>query len=320
MVLVLSEERDESTSQVIDWLVSLGKSFFRINQEDNIEILLLDTSNFIILVNKSHEISSQQVNGFWYRRGFFSYPKTKKDFELSDFKLNRDIHSHLALEWEALHFMLHKILEKRQILGGFSNSHLNKIHQLDVANNFEINTPSTLVTTQKGRVNQFIDKHKIIITKSINYALTLNIDGKNYMTYTEKVDERSLKAMPDTFYASLFQEYIEKKYEIRAFYLAGIFYSMAIFSQSNSKTEIDFRKYDQKLPNRCVPFKIPIEVEAKLRRLIQFYKLDTCSVDLIFSHDFKFYFLEINPVGQFGMVSYPCNYFLERKIADFFLQ
>ena len=27
-------------------------------------------------------------------------------------------------------------------------------------------------------------------------------------------------------------------------------------------------------------------------------------------------FLEINPVGQFGMVSSPCNYYLEKKVAS----
>jgi hypothetical protein len=27
-------------------------------------------------------------------------------------------------------------------------------------------------------------------------------------------------------------------------------------------------------------------------------------------------FLEINPVGQFGMVSHPCNYYLEKRIAQ----
>jgi D-alanine-D-alanine ligase-like ATP-grasp enzyme len=43
--------------------------------------------------------------------------------------------------------------------------------------------------------------------------------------------------------------------------------------------------------------------------------LDCGSIDLIYSTDEKYYFLEVNPVGQFGMVSYPCNYQLEKKIA-----
>ncbi len=48
--------------------------------------------------------------------------------------------------------------------------------------------------------------------------------------------------------------------------------------------------------------------------------LDTGSIVLIKSKDDQWYFLEVNPVGQFGMVSYPCNYYLERKIAEYLVQ
>ena len=30
-------------------------------------------------------------------------------------------------------------------------------------------------------------------------------------------------------------------------------------------------------------------------------------------------FLEVNPVGQFGMVSLPCNYQLEKRIAQYLI-
>jgi glutathione synthase/RimK-type ligase-like ATP-grasp enzyme len=47
-------------------------------------------------------------------------------------------------------------------------------------------------------------------------------------------------------------------------------------------------------------------------------KLNTGSVDLIFSEeDNKYYFLEVNPMGQFGMVSKPCNYYLEKEMAQY---
>jgi hypothetical protein len=39
------------------------------------------------------------------------------------------------------------------------------------------------------------------------------------------------------------------------------------------------------------------------------------SLDLIYSIDNEFVFLEVNPVGQFGMVSKPCNYNLEKILA-----
>jgi len=45
--------------------------------------------------------------------------------------------------------------------------------------------------------------------------------------------------------------------------------------------------------------------------------LDNGSIDIIVDNNGKYYFLEINPVGQFGMVSIPCNYYLEKKIANY---
>lgn len=87
---------------------------------------------------------------------------------------------------------------------------------------------------------------------------------------------------------------------------------MAILSQSDEKTKIDFRKYNEEKPNRNVPFKLPDDIDQKIKQLFKYLDLNTGSVDLIVDHQENFYFLEINPVGQFGMVSYPCNYFLEK--------
>ncbi|WP_447951552.1 hypothetical protein [Chryseobacterium koreense] len=49
-------------------------------------------------------------------------------------------------------------------------------------------------------------------------------------------------------------------------------------------------------------------------------ELATCSIDMIVNKDWEYYFLEINPVGQFGMISNPCNYFLEKKLAELLLK
>ena len=43
----------------------------------------------------------------------------------------------------------------------------------------------------------------------------------------------------------------------------------------------------------------------------------TGSIDLLLDTENNYYFLEINPVGQFGMVSIPCNYNIEKKIAEY---
>jgi glutathione synthase/RimK-type ligase-like ATP-grasp enzyme len=119
---------------------------------------------------------------------------------------------------------------------------------------------------------------------------------------------------------SLFQKYIKKKYEIRSFFLGGNFFSMAVMSQSDQKTMIDFRNYNYEKPNRYVPYKLPKVLEKKLQSLMYELNLKTGSIDLIFTEEGKYIFLEVNPIGQFGMTSYPCNYYLESEIAKYLIK
>ena len=90
---------------------------------------------------------------------------------------------------------------------------------------------------------------------------------------------------------------------------------MAIFSQKDNQTEIDFRRYNLKKPNRTVPYQIPLSLEKKIIKLMTMLEFNTGSLDFIVDKEDNYYFLEINPSGQFGMVSLPCNYYLEKQMA-----
>ena len=46
-------------------------------------------------------------------------------------------------------------------------------------------------------------------------------------------------------------------------------------------------------------------------------ELNSGSIDLILDKKNRFVFLEINPIGQFGMTSFPCNYSIEKEIAKY---
>ena len=90
---------------------------------------------------------------------------------------------------------------------------------------------------------------------------------------------------------------------------------MAIFSQLDDKTKLDYRNYNREKPNRNVPFKLPDKIKNQILDFINITRLNTGSIDLIYSKENDFVFLEVNPVGQFGWVSKYCNYYLEKKVA-----
>lgn len=133
--------------------------------------------------------------------------------------------------------------------------------------------------------------------------------------YTQKINLEKIET--NSFAVSLVQNYIEKKYELRVFYFEKLFYTMAIFSQNDSKTSVDFRNYNKEKPNRTVPYKLPYEVEQKLINLMDKLDLNCGSIDMIVEKNNEYVFLEVNPIGQFGMISSPCNYNLERIIAKY---
>ena len=89
----------------------------------------------------------------------------------------------------------------------------------------------------------FLKEHKRIITKTISEVEYFNSEEKNsYYLKTKEVTENDILSYPkEIFYPSLFQQLIDKKFDIRVFYLDGDFFSMAILSQNRAETEIDFR-------------------------------------------------------------------------------
>ena len=92
---------------------------------------------------------------------------------------------------------------------------------------------------------------------------------------------------------------------------------MAIFSQQSAQTATDFRVYDTVNRNRNIPYQLPKEIERQLKKLMTRLQLKEGSIDLIKTKDNKIVFLEVNPSGQFGMVSRPCNYHLEEKAKGY---
>ena len=205
----------------------------------------------------------------------------------------------------------------RTNLGGRAMD-LNRLIVMDMAKNEGLQTPNYEIITSGMQLLQSKKSLGEIVTKTIENGIYDTYKGKRYYNYTETIDNNFYTENKNTQFApSLISQLIEKQYEIRSFYLDGDFYSMAIFSQTDQETVTDFRKGDTPVN---VPYKLPNEIENKLRCLYKKLNLNTGSADFIVDKNGNYIFLEINPVGQFGMTSEPCNYNLEQKVADFLIK
>jgi ATP-GRASP peptide maturase of grasp-with-spasm system len=315
MILIQSINEDLSTTEVIKWLVKYNAEFIRLNNNAEIsEIKFINNSFEIILENKTR-INLNDIDAYWYRRGDFTIsPKIPR---LKDRKFGSNYRKHIFYENKALYdFLINHLKNKIFSIGDINLcQNVNKNINVQKAKELGLDIPESIITTDKSDVVEFHKKFKNIITKSIDHTFSYSDNKRIYQSYTESITPEIIDQMPDKFQATLFQQEIKKKIEVRSFYLKGKFYSMAIFSQNDNQTSTDFRVYNDNKPNRNVPFQLPKEIETKLNKLMQALKYESGSIDIIYGIDKKFYFLEINPIGQFSMVSFPCNYYLEKEIA-----
>lgn len=311
MILIISVEYDYSTIQVTQWLQHLGVPFFRINGEDSYKVKLVEigTKQHFIIYNQKEELRLSDVKASWYRRGSINI-RYEFPFDISS-EIHSDIGEHLSDEIKILEKYFYFLLEQIPHIGTFEKRGLNKLEILYHAKKLSINIPETFIIDNRENI-PYINGGRFI-TKCISEPFMPITKYGQYMTYTE--EKESIKTIPQKFFPSLFQTKIEKEADIRVFYINGKFYAMAIMSQNDNQTSTDFRKYLKEKPNRKFPFKLSTELEFKLNQLMRIISLETGSIDLILTKDGLFIFLEVNPVGQFGMTSYPCNYYLEKLIA-----
>jgi len=226
---------------------------------------------------------------------------------------------HMKTEISVLIAFIHYALEKKceRKVGSAASSSVNKLHVMDVAKMAGLSVPETYVVTSREDIHALLEKvDSGIITKALSDGVYTFTKERGYYSYTEKLTVENIHTLPDYFFPSLLQMQINKKFELRVFYLKGTFYAMAIFSQRDKTTAVDFRKYNTEKPNRQVPFQLPAAVTDKLQKVMDQLSLDTGSIDLIVDEFNEYIFLEVNPIGQFSMTSVPCNYYLERKIAQ----
>lgn len=312
MILIVSEIDDASTVQVIQWLKYWSIPYIRINKEDRFNVsrfeIKADGSLYINLESQDNRIIElSKIKANWYRRGDLNFSEIKLE-TITDTRLNHSILYFLKSEFQKIREFIYLYLESIPHIGTVSTRELNKLQVLFLAASVGLRIPDTRITHCRSQLS-----HEKNITKAISDAFYFYVNRSKYMTYTSCVDKHGI---PATFFPSLVQNEIPKEADIRVFFLQGECYSMAIMSQSNPQTKTDFRKYPSNLRNRSIPFNLPLDIQIKLINLMNTINLNSGSIDLVLTAKGEFYFLEINPVGQYDMVSVPCNYYLDKRIAS----
>lgn len=316
MILLLSSNSDYSTNLIIDWLEYYHIQWIRLNEDDLLKVKKIQIANdkteIILIVNDSFELDFSSIKFVWHRRGGLNIEQPI--YHSNNNEIYKQISDYLIREnSEIKNFLYQYLYSHCGYLIKYTNIHNKKMEYMLLAKKNGLNVPETLIANNFNHC----DENNNYITKSINEGIGIWLNEYTINNKTIQIDKLK-NYQDDNFINSLFQKYVNKIFELRIYYHFHDFFAMAIFSQLNEKTKVDFRNYDYEKPNRKVPFNIPLELKQKLINFIDLIDLKTGSIDMIYSIDKEFIFLEVNPVGQFGMVSFPCNYYIEKKLVKLF--
>jgi ATP-GRASP peptide maturase of grasp-with-spasm system len=330
MILIFSIQNEISTSDVMLRLQHQGEQVLRINSDDDIYKLHKITPDGIYFENtREHKIYNLlEAKACWWRRtgiskrNFLNTPIrnefTPEGYDLTSIAFGPRSLMHGETE-DLRDYIFRRIYENCPVnIGNPWTFGLNKLTVMDIAKKHGLTVPTYEIVSNLNLIKDTNIPQEKFVTKAISNGVYTTIKNERFYSYTEMYSKEDFNDVDDVpVFPSLIMDIIDKKMEIRSFFLDGEFFSMAIFSQSNSQTNVDFRKYDSVRPNKTEPFKFPNHIEEKLRNVFKELNLNCGSVDIIINKDGEYVFLEINPVGQYGMTGIPCNYDLDNIIIKY---
>lgn len=312
-VLILTYEEDPHASAVRGCLNNLGIKNFTVVTERLLENYLFRFSsidNRYILRDKETLVELDSSWNIWNRRVMIpdrskGMPKNLQDVVIDECEKS----------WDGL-LMSHegKVVNRPQ--NHFYAS--NKLDQLKFAskNSRSIFVPDTIVTTDPQDLKDFYEKHLGDICFKLQKGAVVRTSDGNKVVYTNRVTEEHLRnANLVSTHPCLFQEYINKQFELRIISTDKNSTGIAIHSQDSELSKIDYRRYDFKNV-KYSPVGLPERVKTFCSEMLIHYGLHFGAFDFIYSKDDKYVFLELNPNGQWLWLQEQSGYDLTKEVAE----
>jgi ATP-grasp ribosomal peptide maturase len=186
--------------------------------------------------------------------------------------------------------------------------------QLVMAARVGLSVPKTIIT------NDFQEAHawakelgKPFVYKAVGGIWHAD-EGKVRVIYTKPVDGPDQLLDPALAHTSqLFQEWIDKAYEVRALVVGNEVLAVRIDSDSE-QGRIDWRSDYNSLTYERVD--LPVEVEERLVELHDRLNLVFGAADLICDPQGRYHFLETNQSGEWGWLNQKAGLPVPRALAD----
>jgi hypothetical protein len=321
MILIFTEEISYSAKYVTRHLHRLNQKFEVFLNTDVIEFkyeINNTHSNIQIYKNGCNICSLNEVTTVWAHRSPINV--SNKIYNLKTIEERQYINRNIETQINSIKYYL----ENKKCLGKFEFYNFNKIVFLEVCKELNLKIPTTLISTSKDELISFYNNQKQeIIVKSLARNFTYrNEKGDDFEVWqkgvTKQIDIKSIEQLPIFFDLSLFQEKLNKKYELRILYINQVFFGQIIFSQSLEVSKLDYRQGIGSKMRQC-NFELDEKLKFDIKRLMIRLGLNMGCIDVVVDENDDYVFLEVNPSGIFTDMMDNCNYDMHYEIVKFLI-
>jgi len=258
----------------------------------------------------SQSISTDQVQAVWMRRIW--QPKFNQELDPQYVQAcTQESRTTLEGFWDSLREA--RWVDNLEKIEAASN----KQRQLRLAKEVGLSIPRTLITNKAEVAREFFHQVEGKMVSKLLSALGYSMSERPAMfLYTNTVQEEDLEDAESLRYCPMvFQEKIPKEKELRVVYVNGKTFVGALHSDNYNEASVDWRKPGVEV-GAWEDHQLPEELVNRLQVFMGTLGLSFGAFDFIVTPSGEYVFLEVNPVGEWGMVEKELNLPISEAIAD----
>lgn len=303
--LLLSTEEDFTTDYIAHELLRRDVQYLRLNRDKMHEYKIsFDITQKMMVIeidNSSFDISEDQLRSVYYRAPTF----LRETFNLNSTPEEQLANSQWMAFFRNLTFFKNAFWVNNPIATFAAE---NKIYQLRIAEETGFFIPKTVV----ANFPCFFTTHKGYIIKSIDTALIKYDENHEAFAFTSVLSSEDLRNSDLNIAPVMIQNQLDPKVDYRITIVGERVFASKIVLADKGVVG-DWRKYKDKVD--FIDCKLPVIIEKQCVELVKKLHLQFGAIDLAYCED-KFYFIEINPTGEWAWLRNTLGQKIDEAICD----
>ncbi len=312
MILIVTNEEDVTADFVVLELQSRKASYRRFNTEGFPQVVGLtvelgeDIASSLTL--SKGELRLEDVTAVWYRRPVppvvdsrIAPPAAKAFAELESAAALQNVWALLRCLWISAPHALRRA-EQRLL-------------QLRCAQEIGLRVPPTLVTTRPANALEFVRTHGRVVVKALGQGYVRQAGEPDTLIFTSELEEIDPAILSRVLLApTLFQELVPRGYDLRVTVVGTSVFATEIHRSPDARG-VDWRQDSpQQLVHR--EHDLPVAMREKVVNLVSSFGLKFAALDFIVDPRGRYFFLELNPNGQWAWIEQELGTPIAAAIAD----